>query len=82
MARGFTDLSVKNAKPDAVRREIPDAAARGLYLIVQPSGVKSFACRYRFGGKAYKLTLGDASIGLAVARQMTATALADVAQPL
>lgn len=80
MARGFTDITIKNIKPSATRQEIPDAAARGLYLIVQSSGVKSFACRYRFAGKAYKLTLGDVAIGLAVARKLAADALAEVAQ--
>jgi integrase len=81
MARGFTDLSIKNMKPSTERREIPDPAARGLYLIVQPSGVKSFACRYRFAGKAYKLTFqGGIDIGLATARKLAADALAEVAQ--
>jgi Arm DNA-binding domain len=80
MPRGFTPISIDKTKAGAVRREIPDAGARGLYLVVQPSGRKSFACRYRFGGKAYKLTLGDASIGVATARKLTAAALAEVAQ--
>ena len=30
----------------------------GLYLIVQPSGSKSFALRYRHSGRSKKLTLG------------------------
>jgi hypothetical protein len=76
----LTALSVANAKATNKRREIPDRGCRGLNLIVQPSGKKSFACRYRFAGKAYKLTLGDVAIGLAVARQMAANALASVAQ--
>jgi integrase len=80
MARGLTAISIDNMKPGSVRREIPDAAAKGLYLVVQPSGVKSFACRYRFAGKAYKLTLGDVAIGLATARKLSADALAEVAQ--
>jgi len=42
------------------RREIPDGALPGLYLVVQPSGKKSWALRYRFDGKPKKLTLGPA----------------------
>ena len=38
MAKGFTDLKIKNLKAGAVRREIPDPGASGLYLVVQPSG--------------------------------------------
>jgi len=43
----------------AGRREIPDGALPGLYLVVQPSGAKSWALRYRFDGKPRKLTLGS-----------------------
>jgi hypothetical protein len=50
MAKGFTDLKIKNLKAGAVRREIPDPGASGLYLVVQPSGKKSFAVRYRYNG--------------------------------
>jgi hypothetical protein len=41
------------------RREIPDSKSPGLYLVIQPSGVKSFALRFRRpDGKTAKLTLG------------------------
>jgi hypothetical protein len=42
-----------------VRYEVPDGKVRGL-LIVQPapSGVKSWAVRYRYNGKPRKLTIG------------------------
>lgn len=53
----LTNLSVESMKAGQARREIADTGARGLYLVVQPSGVKSFAVRYRFGGKPRKLTL-------------------------
>jgi len=50
--------SVEPAKADpAKRREIPDGALPGVYLVVQPSGSKSWATRYRFGGAPRKLTL-------------------------
>ena len=57
MAKALTDFAIKNTKAEAGRREIA-AGARGLYLVVQPSGVKSFAVRYRIRGRPQKLTLG------------------------
>ncbi|MER8453098.1 integrase arm-type DNA-binding domain-containing protein [Mesorhizobium sp. M1428] len=51
--------SVESAKPNPNKRiERPDAALPGLYLIIQPSGVKSWALRYRFAGVPKKLTIG------------------------
>jgi integrase len=75
----LTDIAIRNIKPGPVRREIPDAGARGLYVVVQPSGVKGFAVRYRFGGKPRKLTL-QAGVSLAAARKAAADALFEVAQ--
>ena len=66
------------AGPEAAR-EVPDLGQRGLYLIVQPSGSKSFAVRYRYAGKPRKLTL-KAGISLAAARKEAASALYDVEQ--
>jgi hypothetical protein len=43
-------------KPGQKRREEPDGGS-GLYLVVQKSGVKSWAVRYRLGGKPDKYTL-------------------------
>jgi integrase len=74
MAKGFTDVTVRNLKPGPTRREIPDPAARGLHLIIQPSGVKTFAVRYRFLGKNRKLTL-TRGISLAAARKAAADAM-------
>jgi integrase len=55
----LTPASVEKHKPGKHRREIPDAASPGLYLIVQPSGHKSFCIRFRNGnGRHVKLTLG------------------------
>lgn len=56
--KSLTDIGIGNLKPGAERREIADGGAHGLYLIVQPSGMKSFAVRYRLHGKPQKLTLG------------------------
>jgi integrase len=55
----ITAKFVENLKPGPVRREIPDAGCVGLYLISQPSGHRSWALRYRFGGRPAKLTLGS-----------------------
>jgi hypothetical protein len=63
----LTAFTVENRKPDTVRREIPDTGCAGLYLVVQPSGAKSFAVRYRFKSKPRKLTLPK-GITLAAAR--------------
>jgi len=66
-------------KPGAGRREIPDGGQRGLYLLVQASGAKSWAVRYRFNGRARKYTLG-AGITLAQARKLASDAMFQVAQ--
>jgi integrase len=59
MAKAFTSKAIEAAKPDPDKRiELPDPALSGLYLVIQPSGAKSWALRYRFGGKPAKLTLG------------------------
>ena len=67
-------------KPDAAKRqEIPDSALSGLYLVIQPSGVKSWALRYRFAGKSARLTLGRwPMMGLAAARAKAAEAVGQV----
>src|SRR5450759_3538779 len=66
----LTAREVETAKPTATRQEIPDGYTTGLYLIVQPSGAKSWACRYSFQRKKYKLRLGGfPALGLADARE-------------
>jgi integrase len=75
----LTDISIRNLKAETARREIPDSGQRGLYLIVQPTGAKVFAVRYRFGGKPKKLTL-VAGITLAAARKAAADAMYQLEQ--
>lgn len=60
--------AVQHAAPREKRYEIP--AGDGLYLIVFPSGVKSWCVRYRWRGISRKLTLekGYPELGLAAAR--------------
>lgn len=55
-------LAVSNAKAKLQRYEIADSEQPGLRLVVQPSGVKSWAYRYeREDGTAVKVTLGRAT---------------------
>lgn len=55
----LTAASVEKITARKTRREIPDAACPSLYLVVQPSGAKSFAMRFRnHYGRPVKLTLG------------------------
>ena len=58
MAKALSAKAVEAMKPGVARREIPDGAFPGLYLVVQPSGARSWAFRYRFQEKPKKLTLG------------------------
>src|ERR1700674_4750772 len=58
MAKALTVRAIETAKPGGARREIPDGLLAGLYLIVQPSGAKSWAVRYRLGAVPRKFTLG------------------------
>lgn len=71
----LTTKGIEAMKAPATRIEIPDIAARGLYLVVQPTGSKTWALRARIGGKPVKLTLGKwPAMGLADARTAAAEA--------
>ena len=58
MARALTVILVEKASPNGRRVEIPDGGLQGLYLVIQPSGAKSWAYRYRLNGKTRKYTIG------------------------
>lgn len=59
MAVRLTDKFVENVKASEARREYLDAIVPGLTLIVQPSGKRSWAVRYRDPSKKpVKVTLG------------------------
>jgi integrase len=77
----LTDRVVLQAKPGAARTEIADAVVPGLYLIVQPTGTKSWAVRYRIGRETKKFTLRGRYpvLSLAKAREAARTALESVA---
>jgi integrase len=70
----LTAKFIENLKPASHRREIPDSGCRGLYAIVQPTGRKAWAVRYRFEGVTRKLTL-DGGLTLAAARKAATDAL-------
>jgi integrase len=73
----LTTKYVENVRPDEARREIADGGCAGLYLLLQPSGHRSWAVRYRVGGRSAKLTIGswpevsllDARVAAAAARK-------------
>lgn len=76
MSKALTAQSVEKIKPGKSRREIADALLPGLYLVVQTTGVKSYAVRYRLKGKTCKHTLGSADVlGLEDAREQGRDAL-------
>ena len=67
--KGLTARQVQHMKADPDRRlEVP--AGKGLYLVVHPTGRKTWAFRYRWDGGHKKLTLEDAypDMRLAAAR--------------
>jgi integrase len=60
VSKPLTAASVDKLRPSNDRREIPDGACPGLYLIVQSSGAKSWALRFRRpDGRAAKLAIGS-----------------------
>ena len=63
MAKALTAAGIARYKPGKERREIRDGAATSLYLILQESGQRSFALRFRKpNGKPAKLTLGPVDV--------------------
>jgi integrase len=73
----LTDAAAAKRKPSDKRVETHDG--NGLYLVIQPSGAKSWAYRYRVEGQSRKLTLGSfPALGIAEARQKAAEAAVKV----
>jgi integrase len=81
MAKALTVAAIERLKADPTkRREVADGLLPGLYFVIQPSGARSWAVRYRHGGKPRKLTLGPFPVlDLATARARGRQALQDVA---
>jgi integrase len=77
----LTARTIETLKPGASRKELPDRHLPGLYLVLQPSGAKSWAVRYRAQGRTRKHTLGAyPAIDLKTARQLAAQAVRAVAE--
>ena len=75
MVKKLTAAAIERLRADPAKRlEKPDGVVDGLYLVIQPSGAKAWAFRYRFptGGKikTHKITIGSyPALGLADARE-------------
>jgi integrase len=81
MSRALTARTIETIKPGLSRQEIPDHLLPGHYLVLQPSGARSFAVRYRLGGRSRKYTVGPyPAIDLKTARALAAKALRAVAE--
>lgn len=67
-------------RPNPTKRlEIPDAGKPGLYLVIQPTGKKSWAVRYRLRGRPRKVTL-EGFPSLATAHKLAQAELDKVAE--
>jgi hypothetical protein len=80
-AKPLTVRGIEAVRPGASRLEVSDGGAGGLFLVVQPSGTKSWAYRYRspVDGRARKLTIGPyPAFGLAEAREAAGAATREV----
>jgi integrase len=76
----LTDVSVRKSAPTNKRQEIMDGQVRGLFLLVQPTGAKSFAVRYSRAGRVMKVTLGPyPALSLVEARRRALGIAASVA---
>lgn len=84
MTKVLKAKTIDTTKPDPSKRlEIPDGGLPGLYLVIQTSGAKSWAIRYRAPGtgKPSKYTIGRYPLlGLAEARDAARAALAQVSE--
>ncbi|CAN5166913.1 site-specific integrase [soil metagenome] len=76
MAKTLTITTLDKIKPGAARQEHPDAAQPGLYFVVQPTGARSWAVRYRHQGRPRKATLGSyPKVKLPLARELAQATL-------
>ena len=64
MAKALTAQALIKLKADPTKRvEKPDGVLTGLYFVIQPTGRKSWAVRYRAAGTPKKMTLGNSLFG-------------------
>lgn len=77
----MTAATVEKIRPSGKRIERPDTMVKGLTLIVQPTGAKSWQVRYRTGGVRRRMGLGSyPAVSLADARKCANAALLEVLQ--
>ncbi|WP_226702690.1 tyrosine-type recombinase/integrase [Microbulbifer elongatus] len=77
----LSDTIIRKSKPKKKPYKIADSG--GLYLIVFPTGGRSFRWDYRYDGRRKTLTFGlYPAVGLAQAREWTATARKQLAEGL
>src|SRR5881409_3454316 len=84
-SEGLTSKQVQFMKPNPRRRlEVPAGPPAGLYLVVQSSGGKSWAFRYRWRGRTRKLTFPQTypDMSLAAARAEAESKLAELARDI
>jgi integrase len=68
----LTDAAVSKLRPDKKRRRVRDLGSQALFLIIAPSGRKSWQMRFRRpGGKIGKVTLGPVSTAGEIAGEPT-----------
>lgn len=73
----LTDARVKSAKPQDRPYKLGDTG--GLFLLISPSGHRSWRCKYRFAGREKLLTLGAyPDVSVAKARAARDAAKADL----
>jgi len=78
MATQMTATGAKNAKPK--NKEYTLSAGESLYLVIKPSGVKSWLFRYRVDNKSFKKSLGKyPALTLEKAREKRNAAKVDLA---
>ncbi len=83
MAKTLTIRAIESLALPETRREVPDGLVNGLYLVVQPSGGKSWAVRYRSAdGRPRKYTIPGTypAIDLRSARELAQQVLVAVAR--
>ena len=82
MAKALTVRTIDTLATPETRREVPDGLVNGLYLVLQPSGARSWAVRYRnAAGTPRKHTLGSyPAIDLKSAREVAQSAFVEVAR--
>src|SRR6266516_553971 len=70
----LTGAAVERFKPTKARRWVRDGGSRSLFLVIQPSGAKSWVMRFRRrpDGRPAKLTLGPVDLsGAEVTDELT-----------